>query len=121
MLGLGPGPHLPIPAALLVGWGASSEPINVQHPTPGIAPNFEAHNTLLELFVQGGLLAVASFLAVSRQARLRAFRARRHILTRRCSEYCSSQLPRHLSSSGGLVHDRLGPAHRSHRGGRACR
>lgn len=64
-LGLGPGPHLPIPSILLdARWGVPYEPINVQHPTPGMAPNFESHNSVLELLLQGGLLAVAAFGAV---------------------------------------------------------
>ncbi len=65
LLGLGPGPHLPIPSLLLEArWGVPYEPINVQHPTPGMAPNFESHNSVLELLLQGGLLAVTAFGAV---------------------------------------------------------
>ena len=45
MLGLGPGPHLTKKA-----W---------KHPPPA---KFEAHNTPLDLFVQGGLLALLAFL-----------------------------------------------------------
>jgi hypothetical protein len=81
MLGLGPGPHLPIPAILLdARWGSSDEPINVQHPTVGGAPNFESHNSLLELFLQGGLLAVASFLMIFVKSLIHAFRTGRHVL-----------------------------------------
>jgi hypothetical protein len=32
----------------------------VEHPEFGFVPNFEAHNTLLDLFIQGGLIAVLS-------------------------------------------------------------
>jgi O-antigen ligase len=81
MLGLGPGPHLPIPALLLQArWGEPYEPMNVQHPTPGIAPNFEAHNTVLELFVQGGLLGVVSFLAIIAASICGTYRAHRLLL-----------------------------------------
>ncbi len=61
MLGLGPGPHLPIPALILEGrQDSSGEPKNVAHPEPNGTPNFEAHDTLLDIFTQGGLLAVLS-------------------------------------------------------------
>lgn len=81
MLGLGPGPHLPIPAILVEARGGYSfEPGNVQHPTLGAAPNFESHNSLLELYLQGGLLAVGSFLALVATALARLFRARSLVL-----------------------------------------
>ncbi|GLS17851.1 polymerase [Labrys miyagiensis] len=60
-LGLGPGPHLEIPPSILAGRRDSDTPVNIQHPKPGLAPNFEAHNTVLELFVQGGVMAVLAF------------------------------------------------------------
>jgi O-antigen ligase len=61
MLGLGPGPHLPIPTSILAGRDASSgEPKDMDHPKDNGTPNFEAHNTLLDIFTQGGLLAVLS-------------------------------------------------------------
>ena len=75
MLGLGPGPHLPIPALILEGrQDSSNEPKYVGHPEANGTPNFEAHNTLLDIFTQGGLLAVlglvwlfaATFLLTSR-------------------------------------------------------
>jgi hypothetical protein len=63
MLGLGPGPHLEIPAVLLAARsGGGYQPQHIEHPQPGFAPNFEAHNTFLDLFVQGGLIAVLSFI-----------------------------------------------------------
>ena len=65
MLGLGPGPHLVLEET------ASVAPVEnrtySRHPSEHPVPNFESHNTLLDLFTQGGLLAVLSFgwLAVS--------------------------------------------------------
>jgi hypothetical protein len=61
MLGRGPGPHLEMPYAIVQGRAISRQRYNIVHPDPGVAPNFEAHNTLLDLFVQGGLLAALSF------------------------------------------------------------
>ena len=63
-LGLGPGPHLEIPHAILAGRRDANVPVNIQHPKPGVAANFEAHNTVLELFVQGGLIAVVAFVSI---------------------------------------------------------
>jgi hypothetical protein len=60
-LGLGPGPHLEIPQSIVASRRDGGEPINLKHPKPGLAANFEAHNTVLELFVQGGLMAVGAF------------------------------------------------------------
>ncbi len=64
LLGLGPGPHLPIPPEVVVGRAseAADTPSDLRHPIQGAAPNFEAHNTVLDLFTQGGLIAVLSFL-----------------------------------------------------------
>jgi hypothetical protein len=62
MLGLGPGPHLPIPPSIVAGRMGGRQPRNLTHPTVNGTPNFEAHNTLFDLFTQGGLLAVSSFL-----------------------------------------------------------
>jgi O-Antigen ligase len=61
MLGLGPGPHLQIPAIIVAARVNETEPKNLEHPEVNAAPNFEAHNTILDLFTQGGLLAVMSF------------------------------------------------------------
>jgi hypothetical protein len=58
MLGLGPGPHL----------------VNKQWKRPP-PDKFEAHNTLLDLFTQGGLIVVLSFLWIVAAAFLAAFRA----------------------------------------------
>lgn len=59
MLGLGPGPHLEIPPSIVAGRRDSmNEPKDVERPVYGFVPNFEAHNTFLDLFIQGGLIAV---------------------------------------------------------------
>ena len=77
MLGLGPGPHLEIPPAILAGrFGGTFHPKYIQHPEPTFAPNFEAHNTVLDLFVQGGLIAVLSLIWVAATALSTAYRAR---------------------------------------------
>ncbi len=61
MLGLGPGPHLEIPPAIVAGrLDPTNDPRHVNHPEFGDIPNFEAHNTFLDLFMQGGLIAVLS-------------------------------------------------------------
>jgi O-antigen ligase len=74
-LGLGPGPHLEIPPSIIAGRQGEDDPINLKHPKPGLAANFEAHNTVLELFVQGGLLAVVAFLWILALAARRAWKA----------------------------------------------
>jgi O-antigen ligase len=61
MLGLGPGPHLEIPASIAAGRMGENGPGNIEHPEQSSAPNFEAHNTFLDLLTQGGLIAVLSF------------------------------------------------------------
>lgn len=48
-LGLGPGPHL-------------QRPVNLREPLWDPAPNFEAHNTLLDVLLQGGIVAVGALL-----------------------------------------------------------
>ncbi len=65
MLGLGPGPHLPIPAELAAAraeYGINERPTDLSQPQQGSANNFEAHNTVLDLFVQGGLIAAIAYL-----------------------------------------------------------
>jgi hypothetical protein len=63
MLGLGPGPHLEIPTSVVVGRMTEPEQLeNIEHPQQTSAPNFEAHNTVLDLFTQGGMIAVLSFI-----------------------------------------------------------
>ena len=76
MLGLGPGPHLEIPPAVLAGRvGGTYHPKYIEHPELTFAPNFEAHNTLLDLFVQGGLIADLSFIWIAATALYVAYRA----------------------------------------------
>jgi O-antigen ligase/polysaccharide polymerase Wzy-like membrane protein len=59
LLGLGPGPHLPVPRAIALGRKESTtEEENVVHPALGAVPNFEAHNTALDLLVQGGVIVL---------------------------------------------------------------
>lgn len=62
MLGLGPGPHLEIPQSIVASRKMElGHPDFVEHPKPSFVPNFEAHNTMLDLFTQGGLLIILSF------------------------------------------------------------
>lgn len=76
-LGLGPGPHLEIPRSIVAGRrDGGGDPINLKHPKPGLAANFEAHNTVLELFVQGGLAAVIAFLWIGTLGAYRSWKAR---------------------------------------------
>ncbi len=77
MIGLGPGPHLPIPQIILSGRRGGAQPKNTQNPTPGRAPNFETHDTILEFLVQGGIIAVAAAGSLCGLALARAFRAGR--------------------------------------------
>jgi hypothetical protein len=82
MLGLGPGPHLPIPASILAGrQGYSGDPKDIEHPKSNGTMNFEAHNTLLDIFTQGGLLAVLSLVWLVGATLLLTFRARLDGLT----------------------------------------
>ena len=63
MLGLGPGPHLHIPPSIITGRQTGGKrPKYIDHPDVNGLPNFEAHNTVLDLFMQGGLLAVVSLI-----------------------------------------------------------
>lgn len=75
MLGYGPGPHLEIPNIVMAGRRSGDDPKNMQHPKDGAAPNFEAHNTVLELLVQGGLIAVLDYLWIVALAIWRSWRA----------------------------------------------
>ncbi len=77
MLGLGPGPHLQIPPSIEAGRvSANNAPTNVFHPEQNGTANYEAHNSVLDLFTQGGLLAVTSFVWLLLRATMCAFRAR---------------------------------------------
>ena len=82
MLGLGPGPHLEIPASIAAGRRDSlNEPNHVEHPEFGFIPNFEAHNTSLDLFIQGGVLAVLSLACLVATAFVATHRAKLDALT----------------------------------------
>jgi hypothetical protein len=82
MLGLGPGPHLPIPPWILEGrQDSSGEPKYLEHPKVSGTPNFEAHNTLLDIFTQGGLLAVLSLVWLVAAAFLLTYRTKLDGLT----------------------------------------
>jgi O-antigen ligase len=77
MLGLGPGPHLQTPPSLLLTRMATLDrPKGVLHPDANGTPNFEAHNTTLDLFLQGGLLAVLSFFWLVAMALSSTYKAR---------------------------------------------
>jgi hypothetical protein len=75
MLGLGPGPHLPIPLSILMGRYTEHDSA-VRHPLDNGMPNFEAHNTFLDLLTQGGLIAVASLVWLTARALVTAHKAR---------------------------------------------
>jgi hypothetical protein len=82
LLGLGPGPHLPIPARIREGrQNTSGDPRFDEHPKMNGTPNFEAHNTLLDIFTQGGLLAIFSLVWLVAATFLLTFRTRLDGLT----------------------------------------
>lgn len=61
-LGLGPGPHLEIPASIVEARSKTKEQLqNLEHPSAADVPNFEAHNSFLDLLTQGGIIAALSF------------------------------------------------------------
>jgi hypothetical protein len=77
MLGLGPGPHLPIPPSIVAArMTEEGQPTHIQHPEANTTPNFEAHNTTLDLFTQGGLLAALSFLWLAATTLFNTYMAR---------------------------------------------
>jgi O-Antigen ligase len=78
MMGLGPGPHLQIPLSIVAADLASmgTQPANMSHPTQNGTANYEAHNTILDVFTQGGMLAVASFVWLLLRATQYVYRAR---------------------------------------------
>jgi hypothetical protein len=76
MLGLGPGPHLEIPASIVAAHTNSEQLANIDHPVQNGTANFEAHNTFLDLFTQGGLLAVTSLLWLLMHALIAAYQGR---------------------------------------------
>jgi O-antigen ligase len=76
MLGLGPGPHLEIPPSLVAARKTEILPKFVNAPPVNGTPNFEAHNTLVDLFTQGGLIAVLSLIWISATAFLNTYKTR---------------------------------------------
>lgn len=82
MLGLGPGPHLPIPPWIRAGrQDSTEEPKYLEHPRANGTPNFEAHNTLLDILTQGGLIAVLSLVWLVSATFLLTYRTRLDGLT----------------------------------------
>ena len=75
MLGLGPGPHLQIPISIVAGRAEENSPGHIPHPAVNGTPNFEAHNTIFDLFTQGGILAVSAFFWLIASALLNTYRA----------------------------------------------
>lgn len=77
-LGLGPGPHLEIPASIVEARSKTHDaPDNLVHPQQTSAPNFEAHNSFLDLLTQGGVIAVLSFTWILTVSGLLAYKTRR--------------------------------------------
>jgi hypothetical protein len=76
MLGLGPGPHIDIPPSLVTARKTEVLPKYLAPPEINGTPNFEVHNTPLDLFTQGGLIAVLSFVWLSGAAFVSTWRAR---------------------------------------------
>ncbi|MGD0104519.1 MAG: O-antigen ligase family protein [Rhodopila sp.] len=81
MLGLGPGPHLPMPSEIAADHVNAGREGLVNHPLQGAAANFEAHNTALDLFTEGGFLLVAAFACLIGRALYGVFRAGNKSLT----------------------------------------
>jgi hypothetical protein len=75
MLGLGPGPHLQIPPSIIAGRVSEAQPANLDHPNQNGTANYEAHNTVCDVFTQGGLLAAASFVWLLLRATKCVYRA----------------------------------------------
>jgi hypothetical protein len=83
LLGLGPGPHIDIPSSIITGrmGNGLNRPKYIDHPDVNGLPNFEAHNTVLDLLTQGGLLAVVSFLVLVGSTLVATVRAKSDALT----------------------------------------
>jgi hypothetical protein len=60
LIGLGPAPHVENPFPVSLGPRSAESLKYSDQPEPGLIPNFEAHNTILDLFTQSGLLGVLS-------------------------------------------------------------
>jgi hypothetical protein len=76
MLGLGPGPHLEIPVSIMSARRREVLPKYVDTPPINGMPNFEAHNTAVDLFTQGGAIAVLSLVWISAAAFFNSYKAR---------------------------------------------
>ncbi len=76
MLGLGPGPHLQIPAQIAADHANDSPLAFHAVPPQNGTTDYESHNTLLDVFTQGGLLAVGSLLCLLVYGMRCAYRAR---------------------------------------------
>jgi len=84
MLGLGPGPHVPMPASIAADRRDPAQDFSggpKLETAPNGTPNFEAHDTLLDIFTQGGLLAVLSLVWLVATAFLQTSRTRLDGLT----------------------------------------
>jgi hypothetical protein len=82
MLGLGPGPHIDIPFIIIEGrLSPSADPKDIEHPEINGTPNFEAHDTLLDLFTQCGLIGVLSVVWLAGISLLGTLRAKLDGLT----------------------------------------
>jgi hypothetical protein len=76
-LGLGPGPHLEIPTSILAARSKTKDRLeNLEHPQFSTAPNFEAHNSFLDLLTQGGVIAVLGLVWILVVSAWLAYRAR---------------------------------------------
>jgi hypothetical protein len=82
MLGLGPGPHIDMPFSIIEArLNPSADPKDIEHPQINGTPNFEAHNTLLDLFTQCGLIGVLSVVWLAGISLLGTIRAKLDGLT----------------------------------------
>lgn len=77
MLGLGPGPHLQVPAQIAAAHANDTPLLHHAVPPQNGTADYESHNTLLDVFTQGGLLALGSFMWLLMRAIKGAYRARR--------------------------------------------
>lgn len=76
MLGLGPGPHVEIPDVIETARKLQNPLKYVDTAPANGTPNFETHNTLIDIFTQGGLIAVVSFVWISATAFFNTYKAR---------------------------------------------
>lgn len=80
-LGLGPGPHLPIPWSIVAARQTETGLDTGDHPQLNGTPNFETHNTIFDLFVQGGVIASLSYIWLTAAAWVAGYKARMAGLT----------------------------------------